>query len=131
MPRFMYCKSCGWFEGPLPDDLIRAAPGGTPSCPVCRHKRENPGLSSSFGRVTGIDVAGWEPEIWRLQQLFDFYYACPTVADIDKYIHDKNRERGYVPLKETELEMRQFILDLFSKIKRYNTLRPTIKENEK
>lgn len=118
--RVKYCKACGYFSGPYPDDLIFAAPGGTTSCPVCTHKRENPGLSSSHGRVSYIDVAGWEPEIWRLRQLLDFYYACPTVEDIDKYINDNNRRRGYKPPDEKITQMRQFILDLFSKIKKHS-----------
>jgi hypothetical protein len=79
-------------------------------------------MLSVHGSVSLVDVAGWEPEIWRLRQLIDFYKQCPTVEDIDAYLKSKDRLKGYVPPKEEVIRRRELILGLIERIKNQSSL---------
>lgn len=117
MPKFMFCSACGFLGGPYPDDMIWAGPGGQLSCRVCTHKRENKNIEV-YGHVHLIEVGGWEPEIQRLQSLLEFYYKCPTVENIDEYLHEKDSLRGYKPPEAEVVRRRELILSLFDRIKK-------------
>ncbi len=125
--KFLYCSKCSWMSGPHDDDVMWAGPGGGLGCPVCRHRGENYFLSV-HGSVSLIDVAGWEPEIWRLKQLLEFYYKCPTVEDIDAYLKSKDRLKGYSPPKEEVIRRRELILGLFERIKHRGSLGKVIND---
>jgi len=114
--KFLYCSDCGWMSGPHDDNVMWAGPGGGLDCPVCSHRGENY-LLAVHGSVSLVDVAGWEPEIWRLKQLLDFYRYVPTVEDIENYIKNKARLRGWVPPKDEVIRQRELILGLIERIK--------------
>jgi len=114
--KFKYCLKCGWISGPYPDDLIFAGPGGQMGCPVCTHYKQNRNIEV-WGVVCTIEVAGWEPEIQKLQSLLSFYHEVPTVEDIDAYLKRQDRLKGYAPPEADVVRGRELILSLFERIR--------------
>ena len=107
--------------GPYPDTMIWAGPGGQIGCPACTYKKENRCLEV-WGNTVLLEVAGWEPEIQRLQQLLEFYHKFPTIEEIDSYIKDKARLRSWKIPDERVIRQREIILSLFDKIKNHSSL---------
>jgi len=69
------------------------------------------------GDVESIEVGGWEPEIFMLQELLRYYHDVPTVEDIDAYLKKIEENKGISYPDETKIKMRSHILKLMKRIR--------------